>query len=86
MSKPKLQHVPTVADLAAEGLAVLVDTSMEGRKSSVWRIRKKGYAKIHAAETHNAAILKPLVDAVNEAQLELDRRRAKLAKAESRRP
>lgn len=79
--KAKLVHVPTVAELAEDGLATATKTG----KATAWKIKKKGYARIAEAQARNAELLKPLVDDVAAKRAVLDKAIAKLKKLEATR-
>lgn len=53
-----LVHCPRVTELEAEGLAVAVVEPVGKTKRTVYKIKKKGQARIDAAQAHNAAILR----------------------------
>jgi hypothetical protein len=78
----KLVHVPTVQDLVKVGLAQLVSS-----KPDVYEIRKKGYARIHAAEAHNAEVMRAMdaeVEAAHKPYLKALNRRRKLIEKRKR--
>lgn len=57
-----LVHVPSVAELHAEGLAeeVVEFVGKSKQKRTSYRLSKKGQKRIYKAQAHNAAILRDL--------------------------
>lgn len=85
LPEPHLVSVPTVADLAEEGLAKPVETTAKGVPTR-WKIKKAGYAKIHEAEAHNAAVLRPLIDDVENKRTDYLAAQARLTEIAKERP
>ena len=51
-----LKHVPTVAELVAQGLAEVVERNKKG-EASAYRVKPDGYAAIYSAMKYNAMLL-----------------------------